>query len=87
MLEDVSSASDYLLDFGVDQLERGIVPAVEFVDFKMICVEGNLVMAVDAGTGLGHNLKTRQEMLQKVVQVRTISFNGRILPMDPSLDP
>lgn len=87
LLEYVSSTSDHPLDFGVDQLKRGIVPAVEFVDFEMVCVEGDLVMAVDAGTGLGHNLKMRQEMRQEVVKVRTSSLKDSIPPMDSTLDP
>lgn len=44
-------------------------------------------MAIDAGAGLGYNLKIRQEMLEEVVQVRTSSFNGKTFPTDPSLDP
>lgn len=44
-------------------------------------------MAVDAGAGLGYNLKMRQEMLQEVVKVRTSSLKDSIPPMDPTLDP
>lgn len=51
----ISSHSFYLR---VNELERRIVRPVKLVNLEVVCVERYLMMAVDAGAGLGYNLAT-----------------------------
>lgn len=65
MIEYVLGTSGHPLNLRVDELKRGIVRAVEFVNLKMVCVQRYLGVAIDAGASLGYNLASLSAVLRE----------------------
>jgi len=59
------STSGHPLNLRVDELKRGIVWAVEFVNLEMVCVQRYLKVAIDAGASLGYDLASLLEVLRE----------------------